>query len=162
MCIRDRANDAARRTAEMLDGDPWGAWNETMLDAPTTAHILGGCVIGDSPGHGVIDPYQRVWGYDGLHISDGSAVSANLGVNPSLTITAQTSATSSSTIDCPNSSRRMSASCSNASSTLRMRSRNAASSVRLLGRSPSPTTAAAALRPRTSASRLSRFPAKSR
>ncbi|HRA35844.1 MAG TPA: GMC oxidoreductase, partial [Acidimicrobiales bacterium] len=84
------ANDAARRTAEMLDGDPWGAWNETMLDAPTTAHILGGCVIGDSPGHGVIDPYQRVYGYEGLSVADGSAVSANLGVNPSLTITAMT------------------------------------------------------------------------
>jgi cholesterol oxidase len=84
------ANDAARRTAEMLDGDPWGAWNETMLDAPTTAHILGGCVIGDSPERGVIDPYQRIFGYDGLSVADGSAVSANLGVNPSLTITAMT------------------------------------------------------------------------
>lgn len=84
------ANDAARRTAEMLDGDPWGAWNETMLDAPTTAHILGGCVIGDTPERGVIDPYQRIFGYDGLSVADGSAVSANLGVNPSLTITAMT------------------------------------------------------------------------
>ena len=84
------ANEAARRTAAMLDGDPWGAWNETILDAPTTAHILGGCVIGDSPDSGVIDPYQRVYGYEGLSIADGSAVSANLGVNPSLTITAMT------------------------------------------------------------------------
>lgn len=84
------ANDAARRTARMLDGDPWGAWNETLLDAPTTAHILGGCVIGDSPTTGVIDPYQRVYGYEGLSVADGSAVSANLGVNPSLSITAMT------------------------------------------------------------------------
>jgi cholesterol oxidase len=84
------ANDAARRTADLLDGDPWGAWNETMLDAPTTAHILGGCVIGDSTERGVIDPYQRVYGYEGLSVADGSAVSANLGVNPSLTITAMT------------------------------------------------------------------------
>ena len=84
------ANEAARRTAAMLDGDPWGAWNETILDAPTTAHILGGCVIGDSPDSGVIDPYQRVYGYEGLSIADGSAISANLGVNPSLTITAMT------------------------------------------------------------------------
>ena len=84
------ANDAARKTAEMLDGDAWGAWNETMLDAPTTAHILGGCVIGDSAETGVIDPYQRVYGYEGLSVADGSAVSANLGVNPSLTITAMT------------------------------------------------------------------------
>jgi len=46
-------------------------------------------VIGTSIRDGVIDPYQRVFGYDGLHISDGSAITANLGVNPSLTITAQ-------------------------------------------------------------------------
>ncbi|WP_426573145.1 GMC oxidoreductase [Aquihabitans sp. McL0605] len=84
------ANDAAREVAEMLDGEPWGAWNETILDAPTTAHILGGCVIGDSPESGVIDPYHRVYGYDGLTVTDGSAVSANLGVNPSLSITALT------------------------------------------------------------------------
>ena len=54
-----------------------------------TAHFLGGCAIGDSPQTGVIDGYQRVYGYEGLHVLDGSAVSANLGVNPSLTITAQ-------------------------------------------------------------------------
>jgi cholesterol oxidase len=84
------ANDAAREVAEMLDGEPWGAWNETILDAPTTAHILGGCVVGDSAANGVIDPYHRVYGYDGLTVSDGSAVSANLGVNPSLSITALT------------------------------------------------------------------------
>ena len=84
------ANDAARSVATMLDGEPWGAWNETLLDAPTTAHILGGCCIGDGPDGGVIDPYHRVWGYDGLSVADGSAVSANLGVNPSLTITAMT------------------------------------------------------------------------
>jgi cholesterol oxidase len=84
------ANDAAREMAELLDGEPWGAWNETLLDAPTTAHILGGCVIGADPTAGVIDPYQRVYGYQGLSVADGSAVSANLGVNPSLTITAMT------------------------------------------------------------------------
>ncbi|WP_421120355.1 GMC oxidoreductase [Aquihabitans daechungensis] len=84
------ANDAAREVAEMLDGDAWGAWNETILDAPTTAHILGGCVVGDSPETGVIDPYHRVYGYEGLTVTDGSAVSANLGVNPSLSITALT------------------------------------------------------------------------
>jgi cholesterol oxidase len=84
------ANQAAREVADMLDGDPWGAWNETILDAPTTAHILGGCVVGDGPEAGVIDPYHRVYGYDGLSVADGSAVSANLGVNPSLSITALT------------------------------------------------------------------------
>ena len=60
-----------------------------VLDIPMTAHFLGGAVISDSPEHGVIDPYHRVWGYPGLHVVDGAAVSANLGVNPSLTITAQ-------------------------------------------------------------------------
>ena len=59
------------------------------FDTPLTAHFLGGCAIGDSAETGVIDPYHRVYGYPGLHVVDGSAVSANLGVNPSLTITAQ-------------------------------------------------------------------------
>src|SRR5581483_3108937 len=56
---------------------------------PMTAHFIGGCVIGASPETGVVDPYQRLYGYPGLHVADGSTVSANLGVNPSLTITAQ-------------------------------------------------------------------------
>ncbi len=60
-----------------------------LLGAPITAHFLGGCVIGDDPARGVIDPYHRVWGYPTLHVVDGAAVTANLGVNPSLTITAQ-------------------------------------------------------------------------
>jgi cholesterol oxidase len=60
-----------------------------VADVPMTAHFLGGCVIGASADRGVVDPYQRVFGYPGLHVVDGSAVSANLGVNPSLTITAQ-------------------------------------------------------------------------
>jgi cholesterol oxidase len=54
-----------------------------------TAHFLGGCTIGASSATGVIDPYQRMYGHPGLHVVDGSSVSANLGVNPSLTITAQ-------------------------------------------------------------------------
>ncbi len=60
-----------------------------VVDMPLTAHFLGGCVISDHPAKGVVDPYHRVWGYPGMHVLDGSAVSANLGVNPSLTITAQ-------------------------------------------------------------------------
>ena len=59
-----------------------------LLDIPITAHLLGGACIGDSPSTGVIDPYQRVYGHGGLHVVDGSAVTANLGANPSLTITA--------------------------------------------------------------------------
>jgi cholesterol oxidase len=60
-----------------------------IANIPLTAHFLGGVVIGSSPERGVVDPYQRVWGYPDLHVVDGSAVSANLGVNPSLTIAAQ-------------------------------------------------------------------------
>ena len=54
-----------------------------------TAHIIGGCVISPSATTGVIDAYHRVHGYPTLHVVDGAAISANLGVNPSLTITAQ-------------------------------------------------------------------------
>lgn len=65
-----------------------GSWPE-VFDVPLTAHFLGGVAISDSPDTGVIDPYHRLWGYPGISVTDGSAVSANLGVNPSLTITAQ-------------------------------------------------------------------------
>jgi cholesterol oxidase len=65
-----------------------GSWGE-VLDVPMTAHFLGGAVIGASPDEGVLDPYQRVWGHPGISVLDGAAVSANLGVNPALTITAQ-------------------------------------------------------------------------
>lgn len=67
---------------------PTGGLSE-IADIPLTAHFLGGVTIGSTPERGVVDPYQRVWGYPQLHVVDGSAVSANLGVNPSLTITAQ-------------------------------------------------------------------------
>jgi cholesterol oxidase len=59
-----------------------------LFDLPMTAHFLGGCVIGSSGARGVVDAYHRVWNYPGLHVADGSTVSANLGVNPALTITA--------------------------------------------------------------------------
>ncbi|KQU69193.1 GMC oxidoreductase [Phycicoccus sp. Root101] len=60
-----------------------------VVNIPMTAHFLGGVTIGSSPDRGVIDGYQRVWNYPELHVVDGSAISANLGVNPSLSITAQ-------------------------------------------------------------------------
>lgn len=86
-----RAMEAlAVRLAEVT-GEPTvagGSWPE-LLDVPMTAHFLGGAPIGASPEDGVLDLYQRVWGYPGLSVLDGCAVSANLGVNPSLTITAQ-------------------------------------------------------------------------
>lgn len=81
-------NEAVRRMAEIMDGSPGGSIGEPF-HRPLTAHFIGGCTIGTSPETGVIDPYQRVYGHPGLHIADGSAISANLGVNPSLTITAQ-------------------------------------------------------------------------
>ncbi|MER7364223.1 GMC family oxidoreductase [Nonomuraea wenchangensis] len=81
-------HEAVRHAAAEIGGMPGGTWLD-LFDIPTTAHFLGGCAIGDSPGAGVIDPYHRVYGHEGLHVVDGSAVSANLGVNPSLTITAQ-------------------------------------------------------------------------
>jgi cholesterol oxidase len=59
-----------------------------LFDTPLTAHILGGATIGANPDTGVIDAYHRVFGHEGLHVIDGAAVGANLGVNPSLTITA--------------------------------------------------------------------------
>jgi cholesterol oxidase len=83
-----KANEAVRRMATLLGGTPGGNIGEPF-NRPLTAHFIGGCTIGASPETGVIDPYQRVYGYPGLHIADGSAISANLGVNPSLTITAQ-------------------------------------------------------------------------
>jgi cholesterol oxidase len=81
-------NDVARRLADRIGGTPGGSVGE-IFNIPMTAHIIGGCPIGDSADTGVLDPWQRVYGYPGLHVTDGAAVSANLGVNPSLTITAQ-------------------------------------------------------------------------
>ena len=60
-----------------------------VVDVPLTAHFLGGAVIGSDPTKGVVDPWHRVWNYPGLHVVDGAAVSANPGVNPALTISAQ-------------------------------------------------------------------------
>ena len=81
-------NEAVRRMAAIVGGRPGGSIGEPF-NRPLTAHFLGGCTIGLDAESGVIDPYQRVHNYPGLHVVDGSAVSANLGVNPSLTITAQ-------------------------------------------------------------------------
>jgi cholesterol oxidase len=81
-------NEATRRIADKINGFPGGSFGE-IVNIPMTAHIIGGTAIGSSPETGVIDPYHRVYGHDGLHVVDGAAVSANLGVNPSLTITAQ-------------------------------------------------------------------------
>ncbi len=80
---------AVQMMAEEMGGTPGGTIGEPF-NVPLTAHFMGGCAIGDGPDTGVVDPYQRLFGHEGLHVADGSTISANLGVNPSLTITAQT------------------------------------------------------------------------
>jgi cholesterol oxidase len=82
-----QGHEAVRRIADKIGGFPGGTVGD-IFDIPMTAHILGGATIGESPDAGVLDAYHRVYGYAGLHVVDGSAVPANLGVNPSLTITA--------------------------------------------------------------------------
>lgn len=79
---------AARMTRETgVPASARGSWPE-VFGIPLTAHFLGGAVLSDAPERGVVDPYHRVWGHPGLSVVDGSAVPANPGVNPSLTITA--------------------------------------------------------------------------
>ncbi|WP_405494802.1 GMC family oxidoreductase N-terminal domain-containing protein [Nocardia sp. NBC_00511] len=81
-------NDVTRKVADKIGGVAGGSWGE-VFNIPLTAHFLGGAAIGADAGSGVIDAYHRVYGYPTLSVVDGAAVSANLGVNPSLTITAQ-------------------------------------------------------------------------
>ncbi len=80
--------DLARRMERQIDGVAGTLVTETLIGTPTTAHILGGACMGASAEEGVVDARHRVFGYEGLYVVDGSAVSANPGVNPSLTITA--------------------------------------------------------------------------
>ena len=84
----EAADTVQRAIADEIDGFALGTVSD-IVDVPMTAHFLGGCAIGASPEAGVVDGYHRVFGHPGLHVVDGSTVSANLGVNPSLTITAQ-------------------------------------------------------------------------
>jgi cholesterol oxidase len=84
------AHDAVRRMVDVMGpGASAGGSIGEPFGMPATAHFIGGCTIGESPESGVIDAYQRLYGHPGLHVVDGSAISANLGVNPSLTIAAQ-------------------------------------------------------------------------
>jgi cholesterol oxidase len=82
------AAEAAEWFAGRTDGTAQSALTESVFNIPTTAHILGGAVIGADAEHGVVDSHNRVFGYENLLVCDGSAVPANPGVNPSLTITA--------------------------------------------------------------------------
>ncbi|MCX2955202.1 FAD-dependent oxidoreductase [Lentzea sp. NEAU-D7] len=81
-------HEANLLAAKHIDGMAGGTWGE-LFNIPLTAHFIGGCAIASDEEQGVIDPYHRVFNYPGLSVVDGSAISANLGVNPSLTITAQ-------------------------------------------------------------------------
>ncbi len=82
------ANEAARAFARVSDGEPLNLLAESVGNLATTAHVLGGCAIALGPEQGVIDESHQVFGYPGLYVVDGSAIPANLGVNPSLSITA--------------------------------------------------------------------------
>ena len=82
------ANEAAEWLAERTGGVAQSSITEALMNIPTTAHILGGAVIGHGPEDGVVDARQRVFGYENLLVCDGAAMPANVGVNPSLTITA--------------------------------------------------------------------------
>jgi cholesterol oxidase len=82
------ANRYAEKMAEKIGGQPMSVLPEVLFDTSSTAHILGGCVMSRSPETGVVDFQGRVHGYEGLYVMDGSVVPVNLGVNPSLTITA--------------------------------------------------------------------------
>jgi cholesterol oxidase len=84
------ADEFARAVGRLIGGMPVGLMTEILLDVPTTAHILGGCPMGSSPAQGVVDSRHHVFGYQNMYVCDGSVISANLGVNPGLTITAMT------------------------------------------------------------------------
>ena len=83
-----QANAFAKTFAQITGGTAMSMMPEILFDVPGTAHCIGGCAIADSPAHGVVDYRQRVFGYKNMVICDGSVIAANLGVNPSLTITA--------------------------------------------------------------------------
>lgn len=82
------AEDLAEKYARIVNGKPMVLLTETVLGIPTTAHILGGAIMGRDKNEGVIDKDCRVFGYENMYVCDGSMISANIGVNPSLTITA--------------------------------------------------------------------------
>lgn len=81
------AHDFVRRLARRVDGIPVSIFSEVYMNAPITAHIMGGCSAHKDPKKGVIDDRNRVKGYKNMLVADGSMIPANLGVNPALSIT---------------------------------------------------------------------------
>jgi cholesterol oxidase len=86
--VIEAGRNIVERFSSKVDGAPWSGINDVLLNTPSTAHILGGCTIGDEEKVGVINPQHEAFNYPGLYVVDGSSMPANLGVNPSLTITA--------------------------------------------------------------------------
>ncbi len=84
------ANDFVERSAQLLGGVGASTVTEILFNVPATAHCMGGCAMADSPENGVIDSQNRLFGYQNAYVCDGAMLGANLGVNPSLTITALT------------------------------------------------------------------------
>jgi len=82
------ANEVTEKLAKKMKGEPLSQFSEVVFNTSTTAHILGGCCMGESPDKGVVGQNGELFGYPDLYVADGSVVPANLGVNPSLTITA--------------------------------------------------------------------------
>ncbi|MBS1872524.1 MAG: GMC family oxidoreductase [Acidobacteria bacterium] len=85
-----QANEFAEKMAAVMGGTPMSMLTEVLFNVPGTAHVLGGCRIAGSRQAGVVDARNRVFGYRNMYVCDGSVIAANLGVNPSLTITALT------------------------------------------------------------------------
>lgn len=88
--IIPEAFDLSKKYGKIVNGIPFGNFVDVLLGTPTTAHILGGAVMGENASKGVIDKHNQVFGYQNMMVCDGSMISANPGVNPSLTITAMT------------------------------------------------------------------------
>jgi cholesterol oxidase len=84
------ANEFGKVLARITGGIPRSSITDVVLDAPITGHIMGGCIVGNTPKEGVIDFQNKVHGYENLRVCDASVITVNLGVNPSLTITALT------------------------------------------------------------------------
>jgi cholesterol oxidase len=103
--VIEAGRKVVERFAELVNGIPQSTIHEVLLNKPSTAHILGGAVIGKDERQGVINSQHEVFNYPGLYVVDGSAISANLGVNPSLTITAMAERAMSFIPDAPKHAR---------------------------------------------------------